>query len=1104
MNIEIYSQDYLLEVVEEDITIEITNNSADNNTITISDTTPDTVYIENKSDTTVEVYNNEIINITATENINTIIEVRGEQGDKGNPGEGVPEGGLTGEVLTKKTNNDYDTEWKEIEIPEQYIEITMANLKTLVDSSSLQPKQWYLITDFRNKTQIASSNEVKTGDVEQIYVQADSISTLNPRAYSKTYLGEELTYRQVVPTIVEDKYLEYDGGSQSGDAELTVESTDEFSLDVDIISNAQSFGLNYYNYNTGTYQSWELTELGTGWTWDNNTKTFTNLKGVIINYYTEYYDGEPSSLNITPTGEYTFTCDTDEIDSWTNGYIYVYDNNNEAGGEIYAEERGVTWDYDVNTHTFTLLSGASFYDDFSFENDVYMEINLEIETTSDFDSDNSYFYLETTIPLHSFENGCIVGRKNIISDFFMEGDYRSQEARKYKVLCNDWSAGTTPVNTVVRYSGNIWLSLIETIETPSTSSKDWIIVCYDDYFLSNTGLYFSNLNGGVTLNYDENEYQDYPIINTSFINYLDNSKPILNLSIYNYSNNIFFDTVFINLSQSSNSIIYTSRSVLKESIIDSNIYVIDSVLVNNISNSKTKMTKFFTTSFIDGMNITSADSIILNGVINSTSISYFYGVCGKQSFNRIKFSYIANTHFLTSVQNLDGSFMNRCYFYNNIDKMYFASVYDCNFMHNCWFSQFFADCYYTNFNNQVLRNTMLGVVYGTSNAVRQRIPYFADNFFAGSMTLSYFNFGVNINNNVMLNGMSNMFTNEFEASVNFRFNNNLCGAKVSYYTGTGAVRVYENVFLNGSVNLKCNNGTTYFSSLRGNVFLGQHGATNTGMEFNSTTEAAHFRFNTCMGNIFSHIITRGIIENNVFQGYTNSVTWGNTNTFTFKNNTMGTDFSTNTINASMEGNVFPASYKNNTLSSSNAFNFLSINNAYGEVTKYSTGTPVYDEIDGFLAISASSGNKSVTLKALVNSGRVLTVVKTDNSANTVTINRAGSDTIEGVTSIVLSYQYELVTLIDLGSTLGWKILSHTFGYPSTLIPFADSANKLTTNANLSYNNSTEELASTLFKGAYKSSDTSAGITQTITFNDYNDETHTLIFKDGILTSYTAP
>ena len=36
---------------------------------------------------------------------------QGEQGEKGEPGEGVPTGGTTGQILQKKSNDDFDTEW---------------------------------------------------------------------------------------------------------------------------------------------------------------------------------------------------------------------------------------------------------------------------------------------------------------------------------------------------------------------------------------------------------------------------------------------------------------------------------------------------------------------------------------------------------------------------------------------------------------------------------------------------------------------------------------------------------------------------------------------------------------------------------------------------------------------------------------------------------------------------------------------------------------------------------------------------------------------------------------------------------------------------------
>lgn len=40
---------------------------------------------------------------------------QGEKGDKGDPGVGVPTGGTTGQVLKKKSNTNYDTEWGSVE-----------------------------------------------------------------------------------------------------------------------------------------------------------------------------------------------------------------------------------------------------------------------------------------------------------------------------------------------------------------------------------------------------------------------------------------------------------------------------------------------------------------------------------------------------------------------------------------------------------------------------------------------------------------------------------------------------------------------------------------------------------------------------------------------------------------------------------------------------------------------------------------------------------------------------------------------------------------------------------------------------------------------------
>ena len=71
--------------------------------------------------------------------------------------------------------------------------------------------------------------------------------------------------------------------------------------------------------------------------------------------------------------------------------------------------------------------------------------------------------------------------------------------------------------------------------------------------------------------------------------------------------------------------------------------------------------------------------------------------------------------------------------------------------------------------------------------------------------------------------------------------------------------------------------------------------------------------------------------------------------------------------------------------------------------------------------NATSGAIDVTLYlAASNGGKTLTIKKTDSSANAVSILRAGSETIDGATSVILYHQNESVTLISDNSN--WFIV----------------------------------------------------------------------------------
>lgn len=77
--------------------------------------------------------------------------------------------------------------------------------------------------------------------------------------------------------------------------------------------------------------------------------------------------------------------------------------------------------------------------------------------------------------------------------------------------------------------------------------------------------------------------------------------------------------------------------------------------------------------------------------------------------------------------------------------------------------------------------------------------------------------------------------------------------------------------------------------------------------------------------------------------------------------------------------------------------------------------------DTVLLADAASGNITITLPAASSSsGYRFFIKRIDNSGNTVTVQRAGSDTIDGATSQTLDLQYTSITVVSNGSN--WYII----------------------------------------------------------------------------------
>jgi len=90
-------------------------------------------------------------------------------------------------------------------------------------------------------------------------------------------------------------------------------------------------------------------------------------------------------------------------------------------------------------------------------------------------------------------------------------------------------------------------------------------------------------------------------------------------------------------------------------------------------------------------------------------------------------------------------------------------------------------------------------------------------------------------------------------------------------------------------------------------------------------------------------------------------------------------------------------------------------------------TVVMADRNSTILCDATSAAFSITLPAAATAGNgfIITVKKTDSSANAVTIDGNGSETIDGALTQVLSGQYDNITLISNGTA--WFMLGKTYG-----------------------------------------------------------------------------
>lgn len=85
-----------------------------------------------------------------------------------------------------------------------------------------------------------------------------------------------------------------------------------------------------------------------------------------------------------------------------------------------------------------------------------------------------------------------------------------------------------------------------------------------------------------------------------------------------------------------------------------------------------------------------------------------------------------------------------------------------------------------------------------------------------------------------------------------------------------------------------------------------------------------------------------------------------------------------------------------------------------------TASAALTAADEHALVDASGGNLTLTLPSAAGDvGRTFTVIKTDASANTVTVDPAGTETINGGATAVITRQHTALTIISDGAN--WRV-----------------------------------------------------------------------------------
>lgn len=183
---------------------------------------------------------------------------QGAAGQKGDPGEGIPTGGTSGQVLTKKSDTDYDTEWTtmsgdggvnvDAELKEYYT-TAKKNIRTAIENKGVSITDTDSLNSYAEKIGQIPSAVNPTGSLpEQTRIVADTLQET---------LGIKLTWTDVSAAgyLVKRKETSFPVTTADGDTVCNVADTTFTDTDV---ARGKTYYYRIFPYNSQTqYQAIE-------------------------------------------------------------------------------------------------------------------------------------------------------------------------------------------------------------------------------------------------------------------------------------------------------------------------------------------------------------------------------------------------------------------------------------------------------------------------------------------------------------------------------------------------------------------------------------------------------------------------------------------------------------------------------------------------------------------------------------------------------------------------------------------------------------------------------------------------------------------------------